>query len=62
MAIKEIIGQKEGWLNFWRISVLGVLLAISMYVNHSERIAHNEQNHKLMMEIMQCGDLPNTKN
>ena len=44
----------EGWLNFWRISVLGVLLAISMWFNHVERKAHNEQMHEIMTDLVEC--------
>ena len=58
MSVSKVtdFGEKSGWLNFWRISVLGVLLALAMWVNHVERVEHNKQAHILMMRISECND------
>ena len=55
MSVADKIPKSgDSWLNFWRISVLGVLLAISMYFNHIERKAHNVQMHELTMKLAEC--------
>ena len=44
----------DGWLNFWRISVLGVLLGLSMWFNHTERKEHNKQTHEQTIKLQEC--------
>ncbi len=51
---EKLLGNGNDWLNFWRISVLGVLLGLSMWFNHQERKAHNEDQNQLLMKLAEC--------
>ena len=52
--VTEKLGNSDGWLNFWRISVLGVLLGLSLWFNHLERKEHNIQTHELLTQLAEC--------
>ena len=53
-AVKEKLEGKGGWLDFWRISVLGVLLGMMIYFGYLERKAHNVELHNLTMKLTEC--------